>query len=357
MRSLTVLVPGPLAARSGGSIYDRHIVDGLRARGWSIDVRELDASFPVPTATALRNAAGILASCRDGERVLADGLAFGAMPCEVADEARRLRFIALVHLPLAAAIGLDRASAQRLEASERRALACAAAVVATGKATVAALERVYGVALDRVTLIEPGTDCAGLARGSRDARLALLCAAAVTAGKGHDVLVQALAPLRGLDWQLTCAGSLERDPSTVGGVRALVRDLGLDDRVFFTGELDAAALAAQLDAADLFVLAPRHETYCMAVAEALAHGLPVVATETGAIPDLVAGGDRPAGLLAQPGDVRALSEALRRVISDPELRSQLACGARSARERLGRWDTAVERFEHVLSRIDEPTPR
>src|SRR3990172_3344138 len=94
------------------------MVAGLRAGGWTVGVRELDDSFPRPTAAALDDAARVLAAIPDGTTVVIDGLAFGAMPAEVEREASRLRLVALVHMPLAAEIGLDADTAARLEASE-----------------------------------------------------------------------------------------------------------------------------------------------------------------------------------------------------------------------------------------------
>jgi glycosyltransferase involved in cell wall biosynthesis len=147
------------------------------------------------------------------------------------------------------------------------------------------------------------------------------------------------------DWRLTCVGSTARDPATTERVQALSRVLALGDRVRFTGELDGRALDRAYDAADVFVLATRRETFGMAVAEALARGLPVVSTTTGAIPALV-GGD--AGLLVRPGDVDALAHALARVIGDPGLRRQLGAGAARARNRLPSWDEAARRFGAAL---------
>jgi glycosyltransferase involved in cell wall biosynthesis len=268
-------------------------------------------------------------------------------------EASRLRIVALVHLPLAAAIGLDRETAERLEASERRALAAAALVVATGKSTMAELSR-YGVAADRVALVEPGTDRAALSRGSIGAPLHLLSVAAITAGKGHDILIRALQSLPNRDWLLTCAGSLDRDPAAVERLRALIREGELDGRVSLPGELDAGSLEVCYNCADVFVLATLQETYGMAVAEALAHGLPVVSTITGAIPELVGAVEqegRPAGLLAPPGDVDAMATALGKVIGDQRLRQQLAEGARQARDRLPTWDAAVDRMAAVLNDV------
>jgi glycosyltransferase involved in cell wall biosynthesis len=173
--------------------------------------------------------------------------------------------------------------------------------------------------------------------------------AAITPGKGHEILLRALARLRRWSWRLTCAGSLERDPAAVARVRDLLDAEQFRDRVALGGEVDGAELSALYDAADVFVHPSLHETYGMVVAEALARGIPVVGSATGSIPDLI-GTD--AGLLVPPGDVEALARALSSVLDDADLRDRLAAGARRVRDRLPRWDVAVERMATVLVRLE-----
>jgi glycosyltransferase involved in cell wall biosynthesis len=353
---VVLLVPAPLDARTGGYEYDRRMAAGLRARGWRLQVLELDPSFPRPTRAARDRAARLLTDLPDDRMVLVDGLAFGAMPSELMRESSRLRFVPLIHMPLAAAVGLSAAEAAGLEASERLALTTARLVVVTGRSTVDAMER-YGVERRRIAVVEPGTDPAPRARGTRrdspGGRLELLAVGSLTEGKGYEVLIQALARIPGRDWHLTCAGSLDRDPSTVARVRGAVNREKLADRITLAGEVDAAALAASYDAADVFVLATLRETYCMAVAEALAHGLPVVSTNTGAIPELVgATASRgPAGLLVPTGDVDALAAALSHVMTDTALRAALADAASQARGSLPGWDAAAQRMATTLERL------
>jgi glycosyltransferase involved in cell wall biosynthesis len=340
-------VPGSIKGRTGGYAYDRRIIAELGQRGWTIEIVELNDSFPEPTAAALVGAARALAAIPDGATVVVDGLAFGAMPAEVEREASRLRLVALVHMPLASEVGIDPDVAARREATERRALGAASLVVVTGRWTVSALER-YDVGRHRIALVEPGTDRAPVAHGSGGSPVRLLCVATVNPGKGHETLIRALASLRAeRSWHLTCAGSLTRHPPTVDRVRALVRSEGLDDRVSLAGELDGAALEAAYDNADLFVLATLRETYGMAVAEALAHGLPVVTTATGAAADLVGA----AGALVPPGDEAALAAALSPVIGDADLRGRLAAVARQMRERLPAWADAGATMSAALERI------
>lgn len=352
--SVVLLVPGSLDSRTGGYGYDREIVRGLMELGWRVNVRGLDVSFPQPTSEARAHAAAALAALPPHTLVLADGLAFGALGEEAEREAARLRFVALVHHPLALEHGLDPAMARALAASETRALRAARGVVVTSRATVASLTP-YGVPPERVVVVQPGTAVAPLARGTRgtapprpDQPVELLAVATLTQRKGHDVLFEALEPLRHLPWRLTCAGGDHYQPDTTAALRAQVARLGLVDRVEFAGDLEASALARAYDRTDVFVLPTRHEGYGMAVAEAVACGLPVVSTPTGAIPDLV---DDDSGVLVPIDDVAALTGALARIIGDDDERARLTAGARVRRDRLPRWSGAARQMAGALDRF------
>jgi len=343
---ITFVVPGDLSSPTGGYGYDRQIIAGLRERGWAVDLVELGDGFPWPDATALRQAAVQIAAIPDGSTVVADGLAFGALPELAARHAARLRWLALVHHPLALEGGLHEAQRRQLFEAERRALSHARTVVVTSAATARALAD-YGVPAQRLRVVVPGTVATTLANGSGsgDARLSLLCVATLVPRKGHALLVEALAGLQDRHWTLHCVGSMTRDAATAAGVRAAIAGHGLGARVHLHGEVDAAALQGFYDRADVFVLPSLHEGYGMALAEALARGLPVVSSTAGAIVDTV---PPAAGLLVPPGDVLALRRALARVLDEPALRAGLAAGARAARRQLPRWPHAVERFASVL---------
>lgn len=346
MRSLDFVLPGDPEMLTGGYEYDRRIAVGLRSRGWTVRVHSLDSSFPHPTTAALAHARDTFARIPEGRMVLVDGLALGALPDIAAAEAGRLQLVALVHHPLAAETGLEPSRTEALRRSEARALMAVRSVITTSAATARALLE-YGVPQERIVAVEPGTDRAPLARGSSGPAVEFLCVAAIVPRKGHAVLAEALFHVATRDWRLTCAGSLARSPETVARLRHRLAELRLADRVRLAGVLDRAALDACYARADAFVLATFHEGYGMALAEALARGLPIVSTRVGAVPDTV---PDDAGLLVPPGNVAALRDALARVIDDAALRARLAAGARRARERLPTWEEACARFEDALGR-------
>ncbi|MGE0704467.1 MAG: glycosyltransferase family 4 protein [Vicinamibacterales bacterium] len=347
MRRIAFVVPGSLDMATGGSRYDRMMVQGLRERGWQVDTSELDGAFPFPTRLDSDRAARAIAAIPDGTVTVIDGLVHGALPEIVEREAVRLPIVALVHLPIAADLTLDPARSRQAETGERRALAAARRIVVTGSATVSLLER-YALTGREVVVIEPGTARRPLAAGSDGDDLQLLCVATLQPGKGHHILLEALGSVSSRNWHLTCAGSVLRDTATAERVRALVQTFGLDRHVSFDGELDEPSLAARYDVRDVFVLATLQETYGMAVAEALAHGLPVVSTACGAIPELVG---QTAGLIVPPGDVAALRAGLESVISDGALRARLRDGARHRRELLPSPEHAVDRFSVLLEEL------
>jgi glycosyltransferase involved in cell wall biosynthesis len=337
------LIPGDLSTRTGGYEYDRRIRDGLVRLGWTVDVRPLDGSFPQPTDAALAHAETVLGAIPEGSLVLVDGLALGAMPGPAAAHADRLRLLALVHHPLALENGLAPTVAARLRESERRALAVVRHVIVTSRQTSGALVE-FGVTTDRVTVVEPGTEPAPLARGSDGGVVQLVCVASLSPRKGHAVLFRALGALRAYAWRLECVGNVEREPETVRGLRQLLRDGQIEDRVNLVGEADAHQVNMHYDRSDVFVLPTLYEGYGMVVAEALARGLPVISTPTGAIADLVT---PDVGILVAPGDVDGWREALTRIF-DPAVRARLAQGARTRRLALRTWEAASVQMAQTL---------
>ena len=332
---VALIIDGSLAAKTGGTIYDRQIAEGLRALGWTVDVFALDGLALLP----------------DGALALIDGLAYasGAEPIE--RHAARLRLVALVHLPLACEIGLDAGDAARRRAIERRVLSAVKQVIVTGRRPIEWLER-QGIDRGRIAVVQPGTfspmvPVTTTGTSERQGPVQLLSVGALTPGKGHEALIRALVRMPAVAWSLRCAGSLTRHEGTAAAVRALIDDHRLGDRVILLDEIDEPQLRGEYGDADVFVLATWRETYGMAVAEAIAHGLPVVSTDTGAISEIVG----PAGFIVAPGDEEALAGALTQVVTNPALRRELAAAARLQRTRLPTWAEAARGMAGILQAV------
>lgn len=351
-RRVWFLVPGDLDTPTGGYGYDRRMIAGLAALGWQVEPRRLEDEFPFPNTAALAQAARVLGDIPDAESVVVDGLAFGALPDLAEAEGSRLRLLALVHHPLAEETGLDAAEAERLRAAEARALGHARGVLVTSAFTAHRLAD-YKVPAECIGIVEPGVERRGRARGTAGGPLQLLCVGAVTPRKGHDVLLHALAGVVDGDWRVACVGSLDRTPDWAAAMQRLADHLGLAGRVRFTGALPPADLEQCYLAADLAVLATRFEGYGMAIAEALAYGLPVVCTRGGAVADTL---PADAGVSVPVDDDLALRDALGRLLTDSNLRHAFAEGAWRAAQGLPDWSEAARRFAEAITRLAERPP-
>jgi glycosyltransferase involved in cell wall biosynthesis len=341
-------VPGDLATPTGGYGYDRRMIAELGDLGWEIDLLDLGEDFPWPSEATRAAALTRLFAVPAGRAIVIDGLALGALPDASWQLAGRNPLLALVHHPLALEWGLSPAQAEALRASERTALAAVKGVVVTSAATAKLVVSDYGVPAERITVAKPGSDPAPLARGSQDGVVRLLSVGAVVPRKGFDVLIPALATLGDLPWKLTIAGDRTRDNDCAARLDADIARHALGNRIEVLGAVSPQRLAALYAEADMFVLASRFEGYGMAYAEALAHGLPVVGSSAGAIPDTV---PPEAGLLVDAGDVPALAQALRRVIGDAGLRQRLAGAARAAAPLLPTWRHSAEIFARALEML------
>ena len=356
MRTVHLVVPAGIddvRRPSGGNVYDRRLAEALADGGWQVVEHPVGGSWPRPDAAARSALATAVARLPVGSVVLLDGLIGSAAPDVLAAEAGRLRVVVLVHAPfgdgtaLPVALPADELAAVRRD--EAAALSAAAAVLTTSRWTRGWLVDCYGLTADRVHVAEPGTVPALRSPGT-DAGGELLCVAAVTPGKGHDVLVSALSTLRDLPWRCICVGALDLAPDHVAAVRRQAAAAGLADRVCFAGPRTGADLERAYAAADLLLLASRAETYGLVVTEAMAHGLPVVATAVGGVAEALGGtaAGRPGHLVA-PDDPAAFAAALRSWLEDGVERDRLREAAVARAAELPTWSDTAGEVARVLT--------
>lgn len=317
---------------SGGDRYDAELVAAARSHGFSmrrVHCRGLRGVFALPGADV----------------VVVDSLVAWRAFVGVRRR-RRPPTVALVHQRPGGTDGPRglRALRARLDVATYR--ACDAVVV-TGQALADDLAR-RGIC--RVDVIEPGCDLppaepAAPLRGA--CRIGLIDVANWLPNKGIVDVLGAVGRLQGNQVSLHLVGRTDADPAYETAVRSLIERRSLQGRVTVHGSVPPARVASLVAAADAFVFPSRVEAYGMAVAEALALGVPVVGWRTPHLAALVT--HEVDGLLAEPFDVDALASAIERLAADDELLGRLTAGARRRGETLPRWSTTTARLLDLLT--------
>ena len=337
------------ARPSGGNAYDRRICRELTARGWGVREHAISGMWPWPDGAAEEALGRVISGIPDGAVVLVDGLIASAAPTVLVPHTRRLGLVVLVHMPLGD--GPPEPGLADARVRERVVLAAASAIITTSFWTRQRLIDIYRLPPDRIHVAEPGADATTLAAGTASGT-ELLCVAAVVPHKGHDTLFASLAIIADLSWRCVCVGPLDRDPGFVDRLRRRAETDGIADRIWFAGARSPREVDRAYAAADVVVHASNAETFGMVVIEALACGLPVIATAVGGVPEALghtADGRRP-GLLVPPRDPLALSVALSSWLKDGDVRQRLRQAAQERRTTLARWSATADRVARVLAR-------
>jgi glycosyltransferase involved in cell wall biosynthesis len=341
------------ANRSGGNVYDWTLSRGLTSLGWQVRLHSARGAWPWPDAIDVESLDALLAAIPDGAATIIDGLIASTVPSVFERHADRLPLVVLVHMPLGdGPIGHE---VPQANTRERAVLSAAAAVITTSSWARERLLAEYALDPECLAVAEPGAEPGPLAAGT-PAGGEFLCVGPVSAHKGHDVLVSALAQIADLPWRCICVGATSREPAFADQLIRRVAAAALTDRIRFDGPKTAAELEPYYAHADLLVHPARVESYGMVITEALAHGIPVVAAATGGVPESLgraSDGKRP-GVLVRTGDASDLAAALRRWLREPQLRDGLRAAARDRRRDLNSWSTTAGRVADVLVKAGVP---
>jgi glycosyltransferase involved in cell wall biosynthesis len=339
---LAFAVPGDITTVTGGYIYDRRLLDGLRCLGHDVEHIELPASFPNPTIADAALTSELLSKVGADRTLIIDGLAYGAIPTAYIARANAT-LVALVHHPLAKESGLADAQRDYLFQTERDNLALAHHVLVPSPHTAAILTSEYGVPPDKLTIIRPGTD-RPVGTPSKVQPPMILSVGIQAPRKGHDVLLKALAQITDILWRAVIVGS-EHDAEYARNLTSLRDELGLNSRVDFTGQVSSQTLSDLYQQASIFALATRYEGYGIVFDEAQAHGLPIVSCATGAVPDTV---PSETGILVPVDSPELFASALRSLLLDSDRRDKFAKAARQASHSFPDWNDAAKQASDAI---------
>jgi glycosyltransferase involved in cell wall biosynthesis len=344
---LAFITVGDARRHTGGYLYHARVFAGLRSQGFVID--EISASAaPLEDQLIVAASFGATFDPRPYDAVVIDALARGV--CGAWIERWRVLHpvVVLVH-QLPSVAEADRTQIEHEQKLEAPLLGADRLIAVSQHGREILLER--GVPAQRIAVVSPGFDRLPVASAQvlhqrlPTEPLQALCVAQWIARKGLTTLLNAWQQLAPANAVLELIGETDADPEYAAQVEALLAMIPAE-RVIVRGPVADDALQQAYRSADLFVLPSRFEGYGMVYAEALAHGLPIVACNVGPVPALITS---QAGVFVPPDDPHALAQALDRLLHDPSLRDRLASGARHRAAALPRWADTTRRFAQVIT--------
>jgi glycosyltransferase involved in cell wall biosynthesis len=206
-----------------------------------------------------------------------------------------------------------------------------------------------GVRTQRSEVVGNIVEAFGRARpGERVAVARVVAAGALISLKGYDVLLEAFAELAasGTPFELVLAG----DGPERNKLERKAISVGIDERVKFLGGIDD--VPALYSTAHIAVHASHSEGLSNTILEAMAEGLPVVATNVGGTPEMISDGQT--GLLVPPNDARSLAAKVKQLLDRPDLRAELgSAGLEVVRERFN-VDRITTQYEHIYESVLSP---
>ncbi len=163
--------------------------------------------------------------------------------------------------------------------------------------------------------------------------------------KGLDIALHALAGLKDLEWEWRIAG----DGPQLDMLTLLAKELGIDERVIFLGWQSRGQLIEQYKQANLFLFPSRHEGMPNVVLEAMASGLPVIASRIAGNEELVMDGET--GILFPSEDIDSLRDALHKLIVNSSLRQEMGVASRQRVEDCYSWENTAKQYAILLEKV------
>lgn len=353
--NLGLVIYGSLETLSGGYLYDRKLVEYLLGRGDTVEIISL------PWRSYRRHLVD------NFDRLLIEKLAGADYDLLLQDELnhpslfwlnRRLRrrasypLVAIVH-HLRCREGWPAWQKRFYRMLERRYLASVDGFIFNSAATRDSVRALLNTEPPGV-IAPPGGDHLGIEvdpneirrRAGEGGALKLLFLGNLIPRKGVHNLLTALARLPEADWRLTIAGSPEVDPAYAAALRRQIGQMAAPERITLRGRVSDEQAAALLRSHDVLAMPSYHEGFGIVYLEAMASGLPVIASADGGAREMVQDGVN--GFLIKPGDTVAIAGYIARLAVDRELLVRMSLAARERYRAHPTWEERMELVRQAL---------
>lgn len=336
--------PGSINTRSGGTIYNKTVIEGLQKYGMSIIVKEIEPPFPMLSRKSLLNLEATLTSLPKETVCIVDGLLFGNTLHIFKKYSPRLNIVGLIHLLLTDEGGLTNEEKKQYQ-TEFKVHDYLTEIIVTShymkeKLTTSPFKK-------QITVIYPGTKSAKRYLGSKNKIKNILFLGSITPRKRPMDLVEALANIKEYKWQCIFAGSLDRHKNYVKQFKESIKDNHLTNRICLMGECNETTCDSLLENTDIYIQTSTFETFGMSIREALIRGIPTITTTKGGSIENI----NPCSILQfEPGDVKTLTHYLKNLLNNPNQLKKLSTLCWNEKHTIQSWEQTVKQFATLISR-------
>lgn len=176
----------------------------------------------------------------------------------------------------------------------------------------------------------------------------LISVGGVTVRKGYDYLIEALKDLKDYPFKCYIVGSID-DKRFYEQLKIKIKDYGLPKKIEFTGYISNERLKELYLSCDIFILPSRHEGYGIVLKEAMNYGLPIVATNVGAVCEVIENGKT--GILVESNDPGSLTETLQNLIHNPTILTQIAKNIQNKHSVIKSWCEVKQELKAVFKML------
>lgn len=339
--------PGDINLLIIPSIYNKHIILGLKEKGYDIKLHTLAHDFPFPSDDSIKECIKLVQSVPAGEPVIFDARALAAIPFVLKDVKQHNPLIAVVHIPLSVDPQYSAYQRTIITSLEKEAYSQITTFIATNPY---AAEQIgfFIENPEKINVIVPGVDISEKKLVYPDVPVKFLSVANLSRNRDHSILVRAFAALKSRDWALHCYGNFSIDKEYLEELESLINRYGLKNKLFIHENIQGKELKDVFLKADLLIHPSDFEPYGLVPAQALAYGIPVVASTGGGLRNTI-----PAnmGEFFKPGDVYGLQSIIEEFLDNPFLYKKLAARAATYRDNAQTWEKSTQMFEEVLKRL------
>lgn len=346
---LHFLIPGDINTLTGGYVYNKYIIEGLKTLGYVVNLHQLAGDFPFPSKQSMVECYSIFSDIPAREPIFIDSLAFGPMHKIIGKYFGKNPVIAIMHLPLPKNPNFSPAQKDKLYLQEKNSLGFATCIVAVSEFTKQLILD-YGIDSNKIVVINPGVIDIPRKATYPNFPKNLLCVGSYLPGKGQLLLIQALSELIEMKWTLAMYGIQDFDANYVKQIQNSIEKTQLTERVFMNPPIAGKVLTNAYLHADLFVLPSLFENFSMALNDALYCGIPVVTTDGGGIPFSV---PKDMGVFVPKGNAKELKYALANILTDSMLYKNLYVAASNYYKTANTWEKSIKLFHTLIQNFEK----